>query len=244
MITNSATEIKIQTREHYLDVLKGIAMLGVLFVHYFPSGNHDLDVIQNMGSRCPQLFFIVSAFLTWKVLDNVVDYKLFYKKRFIRIAPLYYISLLFALLLPTVTIYTHSLLDYIAHITFLNGLIPFWSNNIMHVEWYIADLSLLYFLTPFLKKIAYDMRSSVIALLISTLISSISLILCNHLFSEQMALYPSWEMFLHTFFILNQLPIWLMGVVFFYVVKDCKKVTWGGGGISCTNINNYGNFSI
>ena len=221
------TAIANKTREPYLDVLKGLAMLGVLLAHFYVSDNGTIAGIQTIGSRCPQLFFIVSAFLTWKVMDKKVDYKKFYEKRFFRIAPLYYVSLLLALLLPTITLGDHSFGDYSTHLLFLNGFVPSWANNIMHVEWYITDLALLYFVCPLLKKVATDLKSSIITLLVATAISSLSIMVTNFLFSEQMASSQAWETYFHTFFLLNQLPIWLMGIVLFYAIKEHNSIGWG-----------------
>ncbi len=77
-------------------------MFGVLLIHYNVAPNHIIASISKIGARCPQLFFIVSAFLSWTYLDksfDKIDYLNFYKKRFFRIAPIYYLALLVALLL-------------------------------------------------------------------------------------------------------------------------------------------------
>lgn len=218
-------------RDPYIDVLKGFAMLGVILAHYYLAPNTLLVKIATIGSRCPQFFFIASAFLTWKVLDKQkgeVDYKGFYSKRFFRIGPIYWLALLVSLLLPVVTISQHSIGDLLTHVVFLNGLVPQWSNNIMHVEWYIADLVLLYFLCPLLRRFAYNLKLSIALLVITILLSSISLIVSNNVFASQIAEYPSWEMYFHTFFFLNQLPVWMLGVVVYYLLKEIKYISWRG----------------
>jgi len=216
------------TRESYIDVLKGVAMLGVILAHYFMPPNVILGKIALAGSRCPQFFFIASAFLTWKALDKPrsVDYKSFYKTRFFRIGPIYWLALLFALLLPVITIHQHSVGDLLTHVLFINGFVPQWTDNIMHVEWYISDLVILYLLCPFLRRYAYSLKTSSILLFFSIIISSLSLIVSNNVFATQIDDIPSWEMYFHTFFFLIQLPVWMLGVVTYYVVKEKNGVSW------------------
>lgn len=66
-----------------------------------------------------------------------------------------------------------------------------------------------------------------IDILISTVISSLSLIICNQVFAPQIATDSVYEIFFHTFFIVHQLSIMLLGLVIFYVIKLIKN-----GGIS------------
>ncbi len=206
-------------------------MLGVILVHYYVSPNPVLTNIATVGSRCPQLFFIASAFLTWKVIDRnngAVDFKMFYKKRGLRIAPIYWLALFVALLLPIVSFQQHSVGDILSHIIFLNGLVPQWTNNIMHVEWYITDLAILYLCCLLLRRVAYNLRSSICTLFIVVLLSSVLLIATNNQFATQILSDSSWEMYFHTFFFLNQLPVWMLGVVIYYWMKEHEIMSWGG----------------
>ncbi len=215
------------SRNTFLDYLKGIAMLGVILAHYSPSSIPLLYYAGWIGGKCPQLFFIISAFLTWKSLDNHANrtYATFLKQRFKRIVPIYYLALIVALVFPSPSFSAHSVFDYVTHATFINGLFPAYVNSIMHVEWYIADLAIFYFSIPFLRKIAYNFRSSTIALFFAVLLSSLSIVVSNHFFGELMATNKVYEAFFHTFFILNQLPAWLCGVVVYYLVKEKYMIT-------------------
>ena len=226
--------IKKADREYYIDVLKGLAMLGVILVHFsvfWNSPNKLLNMVAAIGARCPQLFFLISAYLTWKSLDkNVEDENtvtVFWKKRFSRLAPLFYAAILIAVLIPTFRVTEISVGNYISHFLFVNGIVPEWIDSILGVEWYIADLALFYLLAPLLYKVIKNLKTSVIATLISTVIASLSLIICNQVFATQIATDSVYEMFFHTFFIVHQLPIMLLGVVIFYVIKLIKN-----GGIS------------
>lgn len=110
-----------------------------------------------IGSRCPQLFFIISSILTWKSLDKNEDDKnigtVFWKKRFSRLASLFYAAILIAVLLSIFRVIDISIGNYIAYFLFINGLVPEWIDSILGVEWYIADLALFYVLAPLRNKV-------------------------------------------------------------------------------------------
>ena len=97
-------------------------MLGVILVHLnavFNSPISALSKAASFGVRCPQLFFIVSSFLTWVGFEKGhVKWGEFYKIRFVRIAPVYYFALIACVLLPTVRLMNISAGNYISHILF------------------------------------------------------------------------------------------------------------------------------
>ena len=65
-------------------------MLAVVLVHFnngWHSQNSLLNKVLAVGARCPQLFFIISAYLTWASLErHPVSYSSFLKKRYSRMA--------------------------------------------------------------------------------------------------------------------------------------------------------------
>lgn len=197
-------------------------MLGVVMVHLnnsIPAPNSLLYKVATIGARCPQLFFIISAYLTWRSLDvHGLDTKIFWKKRFIKIAPLYYVAIILALLVPHPKF--SSVPDLFAHILFLNGLNPVWTNSIMGVEWYIADLALFYLMVPVLWKVVKDLKSAVAALTSSIVLSIAFTISTNNLVDMSVLTY---ELYFHTFCIINQQPVFLMGIVAFYLVEKVKN---------------------
>ena len=189
-----------------------------------PAPNSLLSKAAMIGARCPQLFFIISAYLTWRSLSHHgLDVKTFWKKRFLKIAPLFYLAVVLALLLPRP--HFTSIPDFLSHILFLNGLNPVWTNSIMGVEWYIADLALFYLLVPVLWKVIKDLRSAVIVLEGSIILSIAFTVITNQIVDMSV---PAYEMYFHTFCIINQLPVLLMGIVAFYLVEKMKQEshTW------------------
>lgn len=144
-------------------------MLDVILVHFnnvWSSLNGILSKVSAIGARCPQLFFIISAYLTWAALEGKsIDYDIFLKKRYKRMAPLYYIALMVAVLIPVFKVFDISMGNYLSHILFLNGLNPQWCNGIIGVEWYIADLALFYLLIPLLRKLITGLKPAVVVFL-------------------------------------------------------------------------------
>lgn len=214
-------------REYYIDVLKGMAMLAVILVHFNNAWNAPIGILNKasaIGARCPQLFFIISAYLTWTALDKrPVGHIEFLKKRYKRMAPLYCVSLVTAVLIPTFKVFNISLGNYISHIVFLNGLNPKWCNGIIGVEWYIANLALFYLMVPCLRKLITNLNTAVIAFLASAVISSGVLVIVNHVFSAQMAENNAYEAYFHTSFIVYQIPVLIVGIILYYLIKEIAE---------------------
>lgn len=201
-------------------------MLAVILVHFndgWPSPNLILSKVSAVGARCPQLFFIISAYLTWDSLDrHPVNYVSFLKKRYIRMASLFYVAVVIAVLIPTFCVFDISIGDYVSHALFVNGLYPLWYNSIIGVEWYIADLALFYILTPILRKVITGLKSGIIFFCLFIILSSASLVLANSIFAEQIAMDGQFETYFHTGLILHQLPIMTIGVILYYVLKKIR----------------------
>lgn len=209
-------------RSELIDFLKGLAMIGVIVVHfnsYYQSPSYIMSLVAEIGSRCPQLFFIISAFLTWNSLskNNNVDILRFWRSRFIKIAPLYYLSLFIACMIPVIRIGEIDGIDALTHAVFLNGLFPSYTNSIMGVEWYIADLALFYFLVPLLFKFAHSLKTSLVVFVLSLIINVIFTVVTNNVFANEIASIRSYEMYFHTFCIINQLPVIMLGALIYYL---------------------------
>jgi peptidoglycan/LPS O-acetylase OafA/YrhL len=94
----------------YIDILKGIAVLGVIAVHShqsIPNLNLSVKYAFNYGQLGVQLFFMLSAITlcisSQKRHEQVWQY--FYMRRFFRIAPLYYFGIVLYLLTGSFFIY-------------------------------------------------------------------------------------------------------------------------------------------
>ena len=112
----------------YIDVLRGIAILGVLIVHNLLYGNNGyiLSKILNFilfGQRGVQLFYFASAFTLFFSMNRIYENETypktnFFIRRFFRIAPMYYIGICYYLITRTRNFLCGSMKNYF-HIFFL-----------------------------------------------------------------------------------------------------------------------------
>ena len=172
------------TKKNWIDGMKGIAICGVVMVH---SGGANLPFpigkIAGLGQFGVQLFFMISAYLTFlsieKHISNEFNLKNAYKwviSKIVRLIPLWYL----ALLLYTVLIGGNSwwlgsegkisLGNFLTHILFLHGLFPHYTDSIMGVEWYLGVLVLFYIISPLLYKVIKNLRSAIIAWMIGSIL--------------------------------------------------------------------------
>lgn len=215
-----------RTRLIWVDLLKGIAILLVVLVHFNQAFVAPVPIISRMtsvGARGPQLFFIISAFLTWSSLSKSKGVSFqgsvsFIWGRVLRIAPSYYFGLFLAVLLYFVGFHYPKELGgvwgWLTHMLFINGFFPSWCNNILHVEWFIADLVIFYVISPFIKVAIKDLRQAIVFSLICTLISIVFLS-----FIKSLDVSASYDYF-HTYCFIIQLPVFSFGIVLYYLLKD------------------------
>lgn len=148
-------------RVAYLDSLRGIAILGVIFLHSAILSHQGglLGIIGGTGQRGVQLFYMVSAFTLFLSLDSrrteYFELSNFFIRRFCRIAPLFYLAILANLLLNgrTISIDPYgelSRLDILSGFLFLHGLSPKTINNVAIGGWSVAVEATFYLLVPFL----------------------------------------------------------------------------------------------
>jgi peptidoglycan/LPS O-acetylase OafA/YrhL len=153
----------------YVDMLRGLAIIGVLLAHsaygMSAAGLHQLpfriEWILAAGKHGVTLFFVVSAFALMRSIS--LRHKLesrpiqkYFLRRFFRIAPAYYIVIILVFFISGKGVpgYTNpaeehlSLLNLIAHLTFVNGLFPFYSNDFLGVEWSVSTEFTFYLILP------------------------------------------------------------------------------------------------
>ncbi|MBJ6108884.1 acyltransferase [Hymenobacter sp. BT523] len=147
----------------YVDALRGLAIIGVLFIHTVVYGTelHWLNLwLRNafdVGSRGVQLFFLVSAFTLCRSAqtrrNEQAPTRNFFLRRLFRIAPLYWLGVLFyGFLWPWLSGQpsTATPANTLAHLTFLNGLSPYWLNNPVPGGWSISVEVWFYAVAPWL----------------------------------------------------------------------------------------------
>ena len=173
-------------RFDYVDALRGYSILLVIAVHYslyfetlYPSYFIKLS---SLGQYGVGLFFLVSAYTLTKSLNYRFDeresqiFKKYFLRRFFRIAPLYYLYLLYHyFFLNDFNQSTHiTNLNFLAHFIFLDMLYIDFINSILHVEWTIGVEVFFYLFLPFFFK--RSLKILVIFLFITILISMFTLV--------------------------------------------------------------------
>jgi peptidoglycan/LPS O-acetylase OafA/YrhL len=223
----------------YIDVLRGLAILGVILTHIDGAGSgrqylpEKLLSFLDEGARGVQLFFVASAFTIFLSYDHRAGRERFvnrnfFIRRFFRIAPMYYIGICYYLWQngfgprywlgdqPSVT--TGNVLG---NFLFLHGFNPYWMNSIVPGGWSIAVEMLFYCFIPFLFSRIKNTRQAFNFVLFSLLFRfAFNLILQKWPFIHDQRL---WTDFLFYYFP-NQLPVFSLGILMYFIIKDEYRI--------------------
>jgi len=136
-------------RIDFIDSLRGWAILGVIAVHSFQvsgdknSSNFIITAAKNGGFGV-WLFFIVSAFTIFLTLDKKRDFpklmiiKDFFIKRFLRIAPMYYLAIFYYTILGILTYNQISATNILSNFFFVHGFSLQTMNDLVPGGWSIT----------------------------------------------------------------------------------------------------------
>ncbi|NMC36402.1 acyltransferase [Candidatus Beckwithbacteria bacterium] len=223
----------------YIDGLKGIAILGVMAVHNAQLNLEDLPdwfvKIVAKGAHGVQLFYIITGILIFLSLQSRLGktYKKesvfkFYKDRIIRIAPLYYLAIVYYLaqkglgprywLGDAESITTFNILS---NILFINNLFPYFINSIVSGGSFVSTVMIFYVVSPILFKKIKNLQAAVLLALYSSLIM---LLIFPGLF--HFILIPSaylWIEYVNIFFP-AQFPFMTFGIVLYFLIFKHKPL--------------------
>jgi len=218
----------------YVDALRGLAIIGVMLAHigggeYLPT---FLANIVNNGPLGVQLFFIVSAFtlfssLSYRKENEKRPFVNFFIRRFFRIAPMYYLAIIYylwqggpsqAFWLGDATKVTGA--NIASNFLFLHGLYPYWINSVVPGGWSIAVETSFYLLLPFLFLKIKNASHALNFVIIAFIIRIIFLIALRHV--NPVGGEGLWTGYLY-FFLPNQLPIFALGILMFFIIKEEYK---------------------
>jgi peptidoglycan/LPS O-acetylase OafA/YrhL len=218
----------------YVDVIRAIAILMVMLVHtvHTITGVSTLVMdVSDYGQMGVQLFFVASAYtLCLSYVKRAEEKKpltSFFIRRFFRIAPLYYLGIIgYFLLEPSIHILEKIKMSYsqytvqsiIANILFVHGFVKSANNNVVPGGWSIGTEMAFYALFPMLFMLfrwlyrQYGISSLYLLIGLSMLL--------NILFQLATGQFSATESINNKFIyfnIINQLPVFLLGMtVFFY----------------------------
>lgn len=224
----------------YIDALRGIAILLVIFVHsaqHFAEPSGLATFLSTKGQYGVQLFFITSAltlFLSFgqrliKDMSNTV--KFFLIRRYFRIAPAYYVAiLLYGILLickPLATYPNHIDLSAVFFsIFFINGFFPASINYLPPGGWSVAIEMIFYFFIPFLFQRIRTLQASIIwffgTILLGYLLNGIAQYIIVNKTNLDYEHYRTWYLY---FWLPNQLPVFMLGIVMYHLLKKNYTVS-------------------
>ena len=224
--TNSNNIRNKNERETLFDSLKGIAMLGVILTH---SGAAELPgllgQISAFGARGVQMFFIISAILTFHSLESLENdkksIKNWYFNKFLRLIPLYYISLIFYYC--TIGFKPNywtgnqpiNVITICLNILLLHGLNP-WYINAINVNWYIGTLTLFIIIAPLLYKRINNLSKSILFFSVSWIIALVAqIILTKFYVGEDVYI---WSAYWSNFSLISELPVIALGIILYYLI--------------------------
>ncbi len=212
--------------------LKGIGILGVVLVHCGLGMQEGvLGSISACGARGVQLLFIINGFLIFHSLDKIEWNKqqiiAWYKRKFIRLIPLYWFFTILHLLVFGVgeryylgTLSKVSPLNILCNMLFLHGFHPYYIGCI-NANWFMADLAMFYLLAPLLYKIIDSLEKSVLALLI---ITPLGYVLYHVALGwNVLAVKEIWIDYVTIVSFPSELPIMLLGIFSYFMVKESFK---------------------
>lgn len=216
----------------YIDSLRGVAVILVLFVHsgFFFNMNlfpNYFRSIQGIGASGVQLFFILSAFTLFMSYENRLksennSIRNFFIRRFFRIAPLYYLMLIVGLFYFGLgerywlgDLKEVSVLNIISHFTFWSGLNPYYMNSIIGVEWSIGVEMLFYLLIPVLFRTIKNINISLKLFLISLVL----VLFFNSLLSQMNVIRNQalWNSYLF-YSLPYQFPVFVLGIILYFII--------------------------
>lgn len=221
-------------RECWADSLKGLAICGVILIH---SGANSLPGIigkvGTLGQHGTQLFFMLSAYFAWRSIAHTYEVmpakKTFsvtlswWKKKLKNLLPVYYLALIIYLLLrssgESYWLGSHSgisLPNIAAHFLLLHGFNPYYINSILGIEWYLADLVIFLFLSPFLYRIIKNFEDSVYFFLFSAAGSCLLYFLSASWIPQNDSYL--FQAYFQTFWFVTQLPVFSVGIALYFLL--------------------------
>jgi exopolysaccharide production protein ExoZ len=222
-------------RFEYLDGLRGLAICGVLLIHVGQSVDGLGGSLANFaayGFRGVHLFFIVSALTLMTVShDRLFDARSFYIRRFFRIAPMFYLAIVFYTCLygfeprPGVP-EGISALDIVLTTFFVHGFKLSSLNSVVPGGWSIASEAIFYALFPFALAFITSLGRAIIAVVLA-----MGLSVAGHLIFRHGAA-PA--LFDHFGFLSNG-SAFACGIALFYLLAK-PRPAWLGSGIATVGV--------
>jgi peptidoglycan/LPS O-acetylase OafA/YrhL len=209
---------------NYINALRGIAVLCVIVVHV---GLHSLSGkyqnIVGQGAKGVQLFYFISAFTLFlssnKRLSLEKNAKInFFIRRFFRIAPLYYLAIIYySFIIPFIQHQDVNYKGIALNFLFIHGFFPDIINSIVPGGWSIAIEMTFYLFLPFLTPKINSLAKAILFLFFSFFLKTLFYyVLKGNPFNFETNL---WTNYLY-WYLPNQLPVFALGIVFYFIALE------------------------
>ena len=189
----------------YRSELMGWAILWIMMLHFTFTQIKPLGFMAQYGFAGVDIFMMLSGLGLFFSLEKNNDIGLYYRRRFLRIFPTYFILGVFA----SIFLFKDTVLSYL----FRYSTIGFWING-PYWEWYVPSIVSLYITAPFLKKMI-DRGYLLLIVFFSVLVVVISyFVVVNELVGAK---DPH-------FFLLYRIPAFILGMICAYWIKNSISV--------------------
>jgi peptidoglycan/LPS O-acetylase OafA/YrhL len=229
-VAERSTSLK---RYAYLDSLRGLAILGVLAVHASQHSPKDaylggyVQTILSQGARGVELFFMVSAFTLFLTLSKRVEKERhlvsnFFIRRYLRIAPFYYIAIGYFLLEDgfgaRYWLGDHTRIspwNIAANVGFVHDFNPYWMTSLVPGGWSIGVEMTFYLFVPLLFFRLKTINHALLFLVASVAASNAWTYLLEH--HRQITDAGLWNNFI-TLSFPTQVPFFALGIVLYFAL--------------------------
>lgn len=214
-----------RTRLEGIESLRAYAAVAVIFFHLVGTGGAKLPEVlsfigTNFGFGVP-LFFVVSGFsLSYGYWQKLIDGEAignYFKRRFARIAPLFYAVLLFELVLHWAVwgkIYDPS--ELLVNALFMFNVVPHMTDGIVWASWSIGVEMIFYVLFPLLLMVCRGVVSTVLALVVCTTVATLFTVGLQPFEAQLMS-------FMHHNFVTNA-PYFVWGILAYHVHSKVSRL--------------------
>lgn len=236
----------VSQKDSSIDIARGIAILLVILVHtsQLVPGITDITIkILSAGQLGVQLFFVVSAYtlcMSYERRQNEsVRVKSFYVRRLFRIAPLYYVGIIFYFIVRYIdfnlnseaifTTQNYTFVNVMANVLFVHGFVPSANNTIVPGGWSIGTEMAFYLMFPLLyplvsRFLAAGTTGYLLLVLVGLLVVNV---VVQRIFMVKIFDLPFYNNSFLYFNIVNQFSVFLIGMASYFYFRGAT----GGRGV-------------
>jgi peptidoglycan/LPS O-acetylase OafA/YrhL len=223
----------------HIDSLRGIAILLVILVHTSQGMggiSSPLGFFVEYGQMGVQLFFVISAYTLCLSMDRRREERYpiagFFIRRFFRIAPLYYLGVLFYLIWYGIEMTdlgfltpskNYSFVNITANLFFIHSFHPETINSVVPGGWSVGTEMAFYVCFPLLYWLTRKVKNNYFLLLLLPL----GALAVNLVVQTVMQWEVGNSSFIY-FNLINQMPAFLVGIALFWLEKSgaLQRLNW------------------